>query len=605
MCGIVGIVSNKSVSASIISALKKLEYRGYDSAGISTLSNNQINEQKCSGRVDNLEKILFQNPSDGDLGIGHVRWATHGIPNQINAHPHSSEVVSVVHNGIIENSDKLRDEYIKKGYSFKSQTDTEVITVMLTDYLKSEALINCIHKTLEKLEGSFALGVIFKDFNNLVVGARRGSPLAVGYGHNENFIGSDSYALKSMTNKISYLDDGDFCLLYREKVEFYNSEKKKINKEILELSNEDNIAEKGDYKDFMSKEIDEQLFTTKKCINEYLDKSRNEINIFNLPIDPKKINKIRLIACGTAYHSCLMAKYWIEENTSIDVEADIASEFRYRNVKLNKDDLYIFVSQSGETADTYAALEKCKKNNVKTCGIVNVVESSIARLADFVLPIHAGPEIGVASTKAFLGQMLVLYLLILKISKERSEINQENYKKLILDLIKLPDFIKKTLSKQKDIQIVARDFVTAKGTMYLGRGYSYPIAMEGALKLKELSYIHAEGYAAGEMKHGPLALIEDGMPVIVLAPKDRYFEKTISNMQEVIARGGKVVMITDDTSKTMSENIRFKFQIPKTNSTLNPFLLSIPLQFLAYHVALLKNCDIDKPRNLAKSVTVE
>ena len=605
MCGIVGIVSNKSVSASIIGALKKLEYRGYDSAGISTLSNDRINEQKCSGRVDNLEKILFQNPSDGDLGIGHVRWATHGIPNQINAHPHSSDVVSVVHNGIIENSDKLRDEYSKKGYSFKSQTDTEVITIMLTDFLKSEDLINCIHKTLEKLEGSFALGVILKDFNNLVVGARRGSPLAVGYGHNENFIGSDSYALKSMTNKISYLDDGDFCLLYREKVEFYNSEKKKINKEILELSNEYSIAEKGDYKDFMSKEIDEQSFTTKKCINEYLDKSRNEINIYNLPIDPKKINKIRLIACGTAYHSCLMAKYWIEENTSIDVEADIASEFRYRNVKLNKDDLYIFVSQSGETADTYAALEKCKKNNVKTCGIVNVVESSIARLADFVLPIHAGPEIGVASTKAFLGQMLVLYLLILKISKERDEIDNENYKKLISDLIKLPDFVKQTLSKQKDIQIIARDFVTAKGTMYLGRGYSDPIAMEGALKLKELSYIHAEGYAAGEMKHGPLALIEDGMPVIVLAPKDRYFEKTISNMQEVVARGGKVIMITDDTSTTMNENIRFKFQIPKTNSTLNPFLLSIPLQFLAYHVALLKNCDIDKPRNLAKSVTVE
>ena len=605
MCGIVGIVSNKSVSASIIGALKKLEYRGYDSAGISTLSNDRINEQKCSGRVDNLEKILFQNPSDGDLGIGHVRWATHGIPNQINAHPHSSDVVSVVHNGIIENSDKLRDEYSKKGYSFKSQTDTEVITIMLTDFLKSEDLINCIHKTLEKLEGSFALGVIFKDFKNLVVGARRGSPLAVGYGHNENFIGSDSYALKSMTNKISYLDDGDFCLLYREKVEFYNSEKKKINKEILELSNEDNIAEKGDYKDFMSKEIDEQSFTTKKCINEYLDKSRNEINIYNLPIDPKKINKIRLIACGTAYHSCLMAKYWIEENTSIDVEADIASEFRYRNVKLNKDDLYIFVSQSGETADTYAALEKCKKNNVKTCGIVNVVESSIARLADFVLPIHAGPEIGVASTKAFLGQMLVLYLLILKISKERDEIDNENYKKLISDLIKLPDFVKQTLSKQKDIQIIARDFVNAKGTMYLGRGYSYPIAMEGALKLKELSYIHAEGYAAGEMKHGPLALIEDGMPVIVLAPKDRYFEKTISNMQEVVARGGKVIMITDDTSTTMNENIRFKFQIPKSNATLNPFLLSIPIQFLAYHVALLKNCDIDKPRNLAKSVTVE
>ena len=605
MCGIIGIVSNKSVSATIIGALKKLEYRGYDSAGISTINKGQINEQKCSGRVDNLEKILFQKPSDGDLGIGHVRWATHGVPNEINAHPHSSDVVSVVHNGIIENSDKLREEYLKKGYSFKSQTDTEVITVMLTDFLKSEDLINSIYKSLSKLEGSFALGVIFKDFNNVVVGARRGSPLAVGYGHNENFIGSDSYALKTMTNKISYLDDGDFCLLYKEKVEFYNSEKKKINKEIFELSNEDNVADKGDYKDFMSKEIDEQSITTKKCINEYLDKTRNEINIYNLPINPKKINKIRLIGCGTAYHSCLMAKYWIEEFTSIDVEADIASEFRYRNIKLNNNDLYIFVSQSGETADTYAALEKCKKNNVKTCGIVNVVESSIARLSDFVLPIYAGPEIGVASTKAFLGQMLVLYLITLKISKERNDINLENYKKLVLDLKKLPEFIKETLSKQSDIQVIARDFITSKGTMYLGRGYSYPVAMEGALKLKELSYIHAEGYAAGEMKHGPLALIEDGMPVIVLCPKDRYFEKTISNMQEVIARGGKVIMITDDSSETMNENIRFKFEIPKTNSTLNPFLLTIPIQFLAYHVALLKNCDIDKPRNLAKSVTVE
>jgi glucosamine--fructose-6-phosphate aminotransferase (isomerizing) len=408
-----------------------------------------------------------------------------------------------------------------------------------------------------------------------------------------------------MTNKISYLDDGDFCLLYEEKVEFYNSQKKKINKEIFELSEDDNVADKGDFKDFMSKEIDEQSISTKKCINEYLDKSRNEINIYNLPIEPKKINKIRLIACGTAYHSCLIAKYWIEEFTSIDVDADIASEFRYRNVKLNTNDLYIFVSQSGETADTYAALEKCKINKVKTCGIVNVVESSIARLADFVLPIHAGPEIGVASTKAFLGQMLVLYLLILKISKERNDIDFDEYKKMILDLKKLPDFIKETLSKQNDIQVIAKDFITAKGTMYLGRGFSYPIAMEGALKLKELSYIHAEGYAAGEMKHGPLALIEDGMPVIVLAPKDRYYEKTISNMQEVIARGGKVIMITDDASTTMNENIRFKFQIPKTNSTLNSFLLTIPIQFLAYHVALLKNCDIDKPRNLAKSVTVE
>jgi len=605
MCGIVGIVSNKSVSSSIINALKKLEYRGYDSAGISTLNNGFIEEKKCSGRVENLEKILFENPSSGDLGIGHVRWATHGVPNQINAHPHSTEKVSVVHNGIIENSDKLKIEYEKKGYKFKSQTDTEVITIILNDYLKSEDLINSIHKTLNKLVGSFALGVIFKDFKDIVVGARRGSPLAVGYGHNENFIGSDSYALKSMTNKISYLDDGDFCILHKEKVEFFNGNKQKINKEIFEVSNEDNVADKGDFKDFMSKEIDEQSNTTKKCINEYLDKSRDEINIYNIPIDPLKIKKIRLIACGTAYHSCLMAKYWIEELTSIDVEADIASEFRYRKVKLNKDDLYIFVSQSGETADTYAALEKCKKNGVKTCGVVNVVESSIARLSDFVLPIHAGPEIGVASTKAFIGQMLVLFLLILKISKDRNDIDQKEFKKIIEDVKKIPNLIKLTLTKQNEIQEIARDFIDAKGTMYLGRGYSYPIAMEGALKLKELSYIHAEGYAAGEMKHGPLALIEDGMPIVVLAPKDRFFEKTISNMQEVIARGGKVLMITNDTSETLSENIRFKFQIPDAHPNISVFMLTIPIQFLAYHVALLRNCDIDKPRNLAKSVTVE
>jgi len=605
MCGIIGIASNKSVSSNIIQALKKLEYRGYDSAGLSTIDNGEINEKKCSGRVNNLEKMLFQNPSNGTLGIGHVRWATHGIPNEVNAHPHSSEIVSVVHNGIIENSNLLKKELIAKGHKFKSQTDTEVITFLLTDYLKKDNLIDAINKTLEKLEGSFALGIIFKEHKNLVVGARRGSPLAVGYGHNENYIGSDSYALKTMTNKISYLDDGDFCILTNEKVEFFNSKKKKINKEVFVLSNDKNDSDKGDFKDFMSKEIDEQQITSKICIQEYIDKIRNDINFYNFSIDPKKIKKIKLIGCGTAFHSCLMAKYWIEEITSIPVDAEIASEFRYRKIRFNKDELYVFVSQSGETADTFAALQICKKNKVSTCGIVNTIESSIARSADFVLPIHAGPEIGVASTKAFIGQMIVLYLLSLKISNLRGEISKNDYLKNIKDLKNLPNLIKKTLSKQNEIQLIARDFINSKGAMFLGRGYSYPIAMEGALKLKELSYIHAEGYPAGEMKHGPLALIEDGIPVVILAPKDRYFEKTISNMQEVIARGGKVLLITDDDAEIISENIRFKFQIPKSNEQLNSFLMTIPLQLLAYHVALLKNYDIDKPRNLAKSVTVE
>ena len=355
----------------------------------------------------------------------------------------------------------------------------------------------------------------------------------------------------------------------------------------------------------MSKEIHEQPSTLNICLNEYTDKLRNKVNLLNLPIDPKKIKKIVLIGCGTAYHSCLTAKYWLEELTSIEVHADIASEFRYRNIKFKNSELYIFVSQSGETADTYAALELCKKNGTKTCGVVNTVESSISRISDCVLPIFAGPEIGVASTKAFLGQMLVLYLLSLKIAYERNEMTDENYKMKMKDLIELPNLTKKVLSQESKIQIIAKDIVNSKGAMFLGRGTSYPIALEGALKLKELSYIHAEGYPAGEMKHGPLALIEEGLPVIILVPKDKYFEKTISNMQEVVARGGKVLAITTESSEVISENIRFTFNIPKTNENLNSFLMTLPLQLLAYHVASLKNCDIDKPRNLAKSVTVE
>ena len=605
MCGIIGIASNKPVTSNIIQSLKKLEYRGYDSAGIATIVNGNIDEKKCTGRVDNLEKILFKNPSTGSLGIGHVRWATHGIPNQINAHPHSSEEVSVVHNGIIENSNQLKKDLEKKGYKFKSQTDTEVITVLLTDFLKNFDLIESINKTLKKLNGSFALGILFKKHKDIVVGARRGSPLAVGYGPEENYLGSDSYALKSMTNKITYLDDGDVCILTNNKIEFYNSKNKKVNKKILTLSNEKHTAEKGDYKDFMSKEINEQNITTKTCIKEYVDQLRQDINLYSFPIKPEEIKKIVLIGCGTAYHSCFMAKYWFEELTSIPIEIDIASEFRYRKIKFDKKNLYIFVSQSGETADTYAALDLCKKNKVKTCSIVNVVESSIARISDFVLPIHAGPEIGVASTKAFIGQMLVLYILGIKIADTRKEITKENYSKMIRELKKLPDLIKETLKCQDRIQIIAKDFLKAKGAMFLGRGSSFPIALEGALKLKELSYLHAEGYPAGEMKHGPLALIEEGLPVVILAPKDRYFEKTISNMQEVIARGGKVILISNEDSNVISENVRFTLEIPNTDIYLTPFLMTIPLQLLAYHVASIKNCDIDKPRNLAKSVTVE
>ena len=605
MCGIIGIASNKSVSTNIIQSLKKLEYRGYDSAGIATISNGNIDEKKCAGRVGNLEKILFKNPTNGNLGIGHIRWATHGAPNDINAHPHSSDEVSVVHNGIIENSNELKKILEQKGYKFKSQTDTEVITLLLTDFLKDFDIVVSINKTLEKLNGSFALGILLKNFNNVVVGARRGSPLAVGYGHKENYLGSDSYALKSMTNKITYLDDGDICILSNDKIDFYNSSSKKINKEILTMSNNHSNAEKGVYKDFMSKEIDEQEITTKTCIKEYINQLNNDINIYNFPIEPKEVQKIVLIACGSAYHSCIAAKYWFEELTDISIEADVASEFRYRKIKFNKKNLYIFVSQSGETADTYAALDLCKKNNDKTCSIVNVEESSIARDSDFVLPIHAGQEIGVASTKAFIGQMLVLYILALKISDTRNEISKSLYTDNINQLKKLPELIKKTLNCESKIQVIAKDFINSNGVIFLGRGTSYPIALEGALKLKELSYIHAEGYPAGEMKHGPLALIEEGLPVVILAPKDRYFEKTISNLQEVVARGAKVLLITNEIKNIVNENVRFTLEIPSANSNLTPFLMTLPLQLLAYHIASLKNCDIDKPRNLAKSVTVE
>ena len=606
MCGIIGITSTKQVSSTIINSLKKLEYRGYDSAGIATLNDGFINEVKCEGRVDSLEKNVSKINLLGNVGIGHVRWATHGIPSTINAHPHSSETVSVVHNGIIENSTVLKKFLVEKGHKFKSQTDTEVIVHLVTEYLKDNNLKDSILKMLKKLQGSFALGIIFKDQPDLIVGARRGSPLAVGYGPNENYLGSDSYALKSMTNKISYLDDGDFCIIKKDQVDFFDSKGKKINKKVLKLSSNEQNYEKGDYKHFMAKEIEEQPTTIKNCVNEYIDKINNEINILNFPWKKKEISSIKLIGCGTAYHSCLIAKYWFEQLTLLDVEVDIASEFRYRRNRFKKDCLYIFVYQSGETADTYAALDLCNKHKMKTCSIVNVVESSIARDSKLVLPIHCGPEIGVASTKAFLGQMLVLYILCLKIGYLRKDLDKKKYNLKIKSLFSLSKLVSNSLSTENQIQSICNSFTKAKGAMFLGRGCSFPIALEGALKLKELAYIHAEGYPAGEMKHGPLALIEDGMPVVVIAPRDEYYKKTISNMQEVIARGAKVLLITNKSDEEIySENIWEKIEIENTEEDLFPFLTTIPLQKLAYYSALKKGYDIDKPRNLAKSVTVE
>ncbi len=606
MCGIIGINSNKPVSVSIINSLKKLEYRGYDSAGIATLSRGKINEVKSEGRVDKLEKNSLIQNMEGTIGIGHVRWATHGLPNSINAHPHSSQNVSVVHNGIIENSTILKKFLLGKGHKFKSQTDTEVIVHLITEYLKTDDIVNSIHKTLKSLHGSFALGIIFKDQPDLIVGARRGSPLAVGYGPNENYLGSDSYALKSMTNKITYLNDGEFCIIKKDHIEFFNEDGIKINKKVLELSSDEEKYDKGDYKHFMAKEIEEQPITLKNGIKEYVDSINNDINIFNFPWKKDEITSITLIGCGTAYHSCLMAKYWFEELTSLDVTVDIASEFRYRKNRFKKETLYVFVSQSGETADTYAALDLCKKNGMKTCAVVNVIESSIARESEFVLPIHCGIEIGVASTKAFLGQILILYILSLKLGLLRKDLKKEVFNQKLNDLKDLPKLVEQTLLIDNKIQAISNTFNEAKGSMFLGRGFSFPIALEGALKLKELSYIHAEGYPAGEMKHGPLALIEEGMPVVVLAPRDSYYKKTISNMQEVIARGAKVLLITNKSKDEVhSENIWEKIEVENTSEDLIPFLITIPLQKLAYYSAFKKGYDIDKPRNLAKSVTVE
>ena len=557
MCGIIGITSSKPVSSAIINSLRKLEYRGYDSAGLATLSEGIINEVKSEGRVENLEKNIAIKNMQGSVGIGHVRWATHGIPNTVNAHPHSSNNVSIVHNGIIENSTILKKFLISKGHKFKSQTDTEVIVHLITEYLKENDLKNSIIKMLNQLHGSFALGIIFKDQPDLIVGARRGSPLAVGYGPNENYLGSDSYALKSMTNKISYLNDGEFCILKKNLVEFFNEKGAKVNKKVLELSSSEQDYDKGDFKHFMAKEIEEQPTTLKNCIKEYIDNINNDINIYNFPWDLKKISSITLIGCGTAYHSCLMAKYWFEELTSLDVTIDIASEFRYRKNRFKKDNLYVFVSQSGETADTYAALDLCNKNNMK-------------------------------------------------LSVLNKDLDKKTYVNKIKDLKNLPKLVEETLLTESKIQTISSTFTDAKGSMFLGRGFSYPIALEGALKLKELAYVHAEGYPAGEMKHGPLALIEDGMPVVVLAPRDNYYQKTISNMQEVIARGAKVLLITNKSKdEVMSENIWQTIEVESANDDLLPFLLTVPLQKLAYYSALKKGYDIDKPRNLAKSVTVE
>ena len=607
MCGIVGILGNHEASPILLDALKRLEYRGYDSSGIATINDGVLERRREIGKLVNLADKLVHKPLKGKIGIGHTRWATHGGPTVANAHPQKTGKVAVVHNGIIENFKKLRDELISDGAVFQSETDTETVAQLCMSFISNgDKPAIAAKKTLDRLEGAYALCFLFHDNDNLLIAARKGSPLAIGHGNGEMFVGSDAIALAPMTNQVTYLEEGDLALITRESLEIYDFDGRAIerNRQTLDL-NAQNVA-KGNYKHFMAKEIAEQPSVLADAIQQNLNSARNKLEIPSLELDFRSINRITLVACGTAFLACNVAKYWFEKIARISIDLDVASEFRYREPPVEKNNLAIVVSQSGETADTLAALRYCNKNKMKTLGIVNVDESTISREASLALQIHAGPEIGVASTKAFTCQLTTLYFLAIKAAKDKGSINSNQEAKLIKSILQLPSMIVDALSLEAEIKQTAQDLSKASNAIFLGRGAMYPLASEGALKLKEISYIHAEGYASGELKHGPIALVDENMPVVVLAPKDELFEKTVSNMHEVMARGGKVLLITDAKGADEAQEGTWKTIImPNIPNDLAPILYSIPVQLLAYHTAVYKGTDVDQPRNLAKSVTVE
>ena len=607
MCGIVGILGNHEASPILLDALKRLEYRGYDSSGIATINDGVLERRREIGKLVNLADKLVHKPLKGKIGIGHTRWATHGSPTVANAHPQKTGKVAVVHNGIIENFKKLRDELISDGAVFQSETDTETVAQLCMSFISNgDKPAIAAKKTLDRLEGAYALCFLFHDNDNLLIAARKGSPLAIGHGNGEMFVGSDAIALAPMTNQVTYLEEGDLALITRESLEIYDFDGRAIerNRQTLDL-NAQNVA-KGNHKHFMAKEIAEQPSVLADAIQQNLNSARNKLEIPSLALDFRSINRITLVACGTAFLACNVAKYWFEKIARISVELDVASEFRYREPPVEKNNLAIVVSQSGETADTLAALRYCNKNEMKTLGIVNVDESTISREASLALQIHAGPEIGVASTKAFTCQLTTLYFLAIKAAKDKGSINSNQEAKLIKSILQLPSMIVDALSLEAEIKQTAQDLSKASNAIFLGRGAMYPLASEGALKLKEISYIHAEGYASGELKHGPIALVDENMPVVVLAPRDELFEKTVSNMHEVMARGGKVLLITDAEGADEAQEGTWKTIImPNIPNDLAPILYSIPVQLLAYHTAVYKGTDVDQPRNLAKSVTVE
>ncbi len=606
MCGIVGVLGNHEAAPILVEALKRLEYRGYDSAGIATINNGDLDRRRAVGKLVNLGDLLVHDPLAGKSGIGHTRWATHGEPNVGNAHPHRSGPVAVVHNGIIENFRELRLELAEYGLTPTTDTDTETVA-MLAQHFISEGLAprEAAVKTLEKLHGAFALAFLFEGDEDLMIAARKGSPLAIGYGEGEMFVGSDAIALSPMTDRISYLEEGDYAILTREGASIFNAAGEPANREIRKIQISATRIDKGGHKHFMAKEIAEQPTVIAEALGHYLSKS-GEIRLPDPAIDFAKIDRITMVACGTAFLACLTAKYWFEQIARLPVEVDVASEFRYREPPIPGRSVALFVSQSGETADTLAALRYCEGKADKIVSVVNVPESSIARESDLALPIHAGVEIGVASTKAFTCQLTVLFLLALKAAADRGEITEEARQDHLAQLRRLPALMAEALDQSDAVRETARKLSNARDVLFLGRGPLYPLAHEGALKLKEISYIHAEAYASGELKHGPIALIDEDVPVVVMAPRDTLFDKTVSNMQEVMARKGKVILISNcDGLKEASDGVWDNIEMPDVSDAVAPILYAIPAQLLAYHTAVAKGTDVDQPRNLAKSVTVE
>ena len=609
MCGIIGILGKHEAAPILVEALKRLEYRGYDSSGIATVKDDgSIDRRRAVGKLLELQDKLVFEPLKGKAGIGHTRWATHGEPNEKNAHPHTRGAVSVVHNGIIENFLTLREELKCDGYNAETDTDSETIAVLCSKFIdEGDEPLVAARKTVSKLTGSFAIAMLFEGHKNLIFAARSGSPLAVGYGKNEMYLGSDALALLPLTKKVTYLEEGDHAVLTREGVEIYDIEENSISRQITYLNQSINFHDKSGFNHFMEKEIHEQPIALERAISSYLSASTDKPT-FNLlkNINFTEVSRIIMVACGTAYYACYVAKYWIEKLAKIPVEIDIASEFRYREPPIEHATVAIFVSQSGETADTLAALRYCSGRAEKIISIVNVSTSSIARESDEVLEIHAGPEIGVASTKAFTCQLAVLFLATLKAAKDRSKISSTDILTIVNKLKNLPATLNQYLGNVNSLKDISYKLSTTSDVLFLGRGLMYPLALEGALKLKEISYIHAEGYASGELKHGPIALIDDSVPVIILAPYDNLFEKSISNMQEVIARKANVIVISDnDGLRAAGLKSETSIEIPKADPLLAPFVYALPIQLLAYFTAVFKGTDVDQPRNLAKSVTVE